>query len=41
MSNGIPEDPSPVLIDIVTLDYLPTYLKLKKDEFNRLPGKPK
>lgn len=39
MSNGIPEDPSPVLIDIVTLDYLPNYLNLINDEFNKLPGK--
>lgn len=39
MSNGIPEDPAPVIIDVVTLDYLPKYLELAKLEFNELEGK--
>lgn len=39
VSNGIPEDPAPVIIDIVTLDYLPTYLGLVKKEFETLPGR--
>lgn len=39
LSNGIPEDPASIIIDVVTLDYFPNYIELIKKEFEKLPGR--
>lgn len=39
VSNGFPEDPTPVLIDVVSIDYFSEYIQNVKEEYEKLPGR--